>query len=402
MRIGLVTPSWPGNSTANGIATAVAHLAAGLREIGHEITVIPHAQANDEDPVVINLPPARDWSLVEKLSQRFGFNTAAVPIRAEQMTEAVLQAIRTRGIEVLIMEETNGIAGMIQQKVPIPVILTLHGPWELHIQLHPAERDTYDTRQRIKREVKAFHDCAGVTSPSKDVLDRTIALYGVPSGPTAVIANPIHALQPLDAEVIRTRVRNMLFIGRYDMHKGGDTVIEAFRMIASQDDETRLTFVGPDRGVARADGTLQHIDEALEALPDGIRSRIGYRGQMDKNDIEALRYCHGMAIIGSRYENFPYTALEALSCGMPTIATAVGGLPEIVRDMNTGLLVPAEASEAMAQACLRLIDDPEFAVRLGAQAHGEVLTKYAPETIAREMEAFIQEVQGHQTVTRAN
>jgi glycosyltransferase involved in cell wall biosynthesis len=402
MRIGLVTPSWPGNSTANGIATAVTHLAAGLRDIGHEITVIPLTQTSDENPGVINLPHARDWSLFEKLSRRLGFDIATVRIRAEQVTGAVLQAIRTRGIEVLIMEETQGIAGAIQLKVPIPVILTLHGPHELHIHLHPAERDTYYTRQRIKREFKAFHGCAGVTAPSQDVLDRTISIYGRPPGPTAVIANPIHSLQPLGAEAIRTRIRNILFIGRYDLHKGGDTVIAAFRTIASQDDEARLTLVGPDRGIARPDGTMQHIDEALDALPDGIRSRIDYRGQMDKNDIELLRYSHGMAMIGSRYETFGYTALEALSCGMPTVATAVGGIPEIIRDMKTGLLVRAEAPEALAQACLRLMGDPELAVRLGAQAHQEVLTRYAPERIARETEAFIQEVHEHRTATRAN
>lgn len=393
MHIGLVTPSWPGGATANGIATAVAHLAAGLQETGHEITVIPHLPADESDPAVVNLPAPRAWTLLEKLNRRLGRDTATMPVRADQIAAALNRAIAERGVEVLIMEETNGIAGMVQQQVPVPVIMTLHGPWELHLQLHPADRDTFETRLRIRREASAFHGCAGVTSPSKDVLDRTIALYGEPARPHAVIANPIQAQQPLDAQAIRDGIRRILFIGRYDRHKGGDTVIQAFRRIASEDSEARLTFVGPDRGVTRADGTAEHIGEVLDALPGAVRDRIDYRGQMDKPDIEALRYSHGMAVIGSRYENFPYTALEAHSCGMPTVATAVGGLPEIVRDGETGLLVPPEDPGAMADACLRLIRDPELAVRLGAQAHGEVIARFAPDEIARQTADFIREVQ---------
>jgi glycosyltransferase involved in cell wall biosynthesis len=101
---------------------------------------------------------------------------------------------------------------------------------------------------------------------------------------------------------------------------------------------------------------------------------------------------HGITLIASRYENFPYAALEALSCGAPTVATAVGGVPEIVEDEISGLLVPSGDPEAMAKACLRLIADPDLAVRLGAKGRTEVVDRFQPETIAKDVEALVQQV----------
>ena len=170
-------------------------------------------------------------------------------------------------------------------------------------------------------------------------------------------------------------------------------MIEAFRRIAAQDPETRLTFAGPDDGVARPDGSMFHITEALAALPDAVRARIDYKGKLGKAEIADLRRSHGIALVASRYETFCYTAVEAMTHGMATVATAAGALPEIVRDMETGLLVPPEDPDAMAEACLRLIRDPGLAADLGARAHADVAERFAPATIARQTEDFIREVQ---------
>jgi glycosyltransferase involved in cell wall biosynthesis len=392
MRIGLVTPSWPASVAANGIATAVAHIADGLKHHGHQITVIPHTGAAPDDPDVINLPEPRAWTWSEKLIGRFGRNTASIPIRAEQIAQAVNQAIKTRGIEALIMEETNGIAGMVQKHVPIPVIVTLHGPIELYTDFLPEKPDGYVIRTRVKREAETCRTCRGITSPSKAVLDQMIARYGEPACPTAIVPNQMPMAAPIPEKAIRETIRNILFFGRYDSIKGGDTVLEAFQQIAEQDPNVRLTFVGSDPGVPLPGQVLQHMDQALLAYPEAIRNRIDYRGQLDRDAIDTLRMQHGITLIASRYENFPYAALEALSCGAPTVATAVGGVPEIVEDEISGLLVPSGDPEAMAKACLRLIADPDLAVRLGAKGRTEVVDRFQPETIAKDVEALVQQV----------
>ena len=79
--------------------------------------------------------------------------------------------------------------------------------------------------------------------------------------------------------------------------------------------------------------------------------------------------------------------------GMATVATAAGALPEILSDGETGLVVPPEDPEALAEACLRLTADPGLAARLGANAHGDAAARFAPDEIARQTMDFIREVQ---------
>jgi len=395
MRIGLVTPSWPGGRSANGITTAVSHLAGGLRQIGHHVTIIPLEEADEADPTVLNLPAPRQWTLLEKLSMRSGRDVASIPILSERLTQAILKAIRIRGIEVVIMEETNGFAGIVQKNVEIPVIVSLHGPHAIlaPINFNVTEPKIRDERLRVKREAAAFLGCAGVTAPSKDVLDRMIALYGLPDCPLSVIPNSMPAPPPLTAQAIRSQIRKLLFIGRYDLIKGGDTVIKAFERIAQEEPEAQLTFIGPDSGVALPDGTMQYIDATLATLPAGIRARIHYRGQLDKAACEALRYSHGVAVVASRYETFGYTALEAIAFGMPTVVTAAGALSDVVRDKETAILVPADDPDSMAYACIQLIQEPDLAIGLASKAHVDASTRFSPAKIAKDIEGFILSVQ---------
>jgi glycosyltransferase involved in cell wall biosynthesis len=79
-----------------------------------------------------------------------------------------------------------------------------------------------------------------------------------------------------------------------------------------------------------------------------------------------------MFVLSSRVEGNPLSVMEAMAAGLPVVSTAVGGVPELVRDRETGLLVPSEDAEALAQAMQALVDDP-----VRRQAMGAVARQYA-------------------------
>lgn len=393
MRIGLVTPSWPGGDTANGITTAVVHLASGLEEAGHGVTIIPLTPAGGDDPRVVDLPAARPWTFLEGLGGRLGQDVVHDRIVPEQFIHAARTAITRDGIEALIIEETQGWAGPLQQALDIPVVVTLHGPWFLHRPLHEPAPASPGSRRREIREGAALSRCAGITAPSRDVLDRTVKRYGLADIRQAVIRNPMTPEEPLDYDGLGDDARRrLLFIGRFDLHKGGDVVLDGFRMLVEQNVDAMLTFVGPDPGLIRADGRRRHIGEALAALPPSVRERIDYRGPLPKDEIADLRRRHVTAIVASRYENLNYTMLESLATGAATICTAVGGQAEIIHDNKTGLLIPPNDPAALAAACRRLIEDPDLAARLGAAAYREIAETFAPSRIAGEMVGFLAQV----------
>jgi glycosyltransferase involved in cell wall biosynthesis len=78
-----------------------------------------------------------------------------------------------------------------------------------------------------------------------------------------------------------------------------------------------------------------------------------------------------------------------MSAGSAVVSTRVGGCAEVLHDGETGLLVPPEDAQALADACLRLLGDPDLALRLGQAAQTDVAARFSPETIAREVVAFL-------------
>ena len=235
--------------------------------------------------------------------------------------------------------------------------------------------------------------CAAITSPSRNVLEATQAQHDLPPIPQVVIANPIPLADPVPLETMAESARqSLLFVGRFDLHKGGDVVIDAFEQLAQTHPTCRLTFAGPDRGVMQADGRKEHIQDRLERLPDAIRERIDYLGPCSAQEVTQLRMRHGITLIASRYENFNYTMLEALACGSAMIAPDVGGPREVLSDGQTALLVPPADPKALAAACARLLDNPDEALRLALAARAHAGAHFTPAQVGQQMADFLAEL----------
>jgi glycosyltransferase involved in cell wall biosynthesis len=392
LRIALLTPAWPGQNTPNGIATTVTYLREGLEACGHEVTIIAgQIDAPHEDDRVIVLPDER-WSLLDKLRWRLGDEAVMHRLIARRIAGAVREAERRFGVGVFVMEETYGWAHWLRGEIAMPVVVMLHGPWVLHKTWNVGEDPVADER-REAREALALRVVQGITAPSCNVLDATREAYGFPEVPQVVVPNPI----PIGSQVRlgvadSVRLEKLLFVGRYDRHKGGDTVIEAFRHLAAQVPGCALSFVGPDHGIALPDGSMQGLDAHLATLPKPIRQRITVMGLRSKTNIAALRQSHGITLIASRYETFGYALVEAMAVGSPIICTRVGGPAEILRHEETALLVPPDDPAAMAKACARLIDNPELAIQLGHAARDHVLRYLTPEAAGRQLAEFLERV----------
>src|SRR5207237_4658103 len=132
------------------------------------------------------------------------------------------------GLELLQMEEAFGLPALVIPRVKVPVIVRLHGPWFLN---GPAVGVPDDSgfKRRVRLERAAIAAAAGVTAPSKDVLDRVRKYYGLALTDAAVIPNPIQTIAASERWSPEGCDRNrILFIGRFDRHKGADVMVEAF------------------------------------------------------------------------------------------------------------------------------------------------------------------------------
>jgi glycosyltransferase involved in cell wall biosynthesis len=394
MRIAFFAPSWPPGHVANGIVTYLSQLVPELRRLGHKVFVITPGKAADcDDPYTIDLqalaPTRTVW---DRLRFRLAPEATQFNAMSSMIASVVTKLVEVEKVDVLEMEESFGWSYEVSRRKLLPVVVKLHGPWFLSGKANDDDTDHLN-RRRQEWEGRAIQHAQFVTSPSVAVLQAVKSHYDVKLAASRVVPNPVKATTEEKRWNIETcNNERLLFVGRFDQAKGGDLILRAFAQLAMSNPWLKLTFVGPDRGIKRPDGKILSFDKFVRSrFPDACRSRIEFYGQMTHSDVMSLRTRHFSTIVASPYETFPYAVLEAMSLGCPVVATAVGGIPEIIKNLRNGLLVPSQNVEAVAAACQKLLDDRALAVRIGHQAWQDCREFYGSETIAKQTILVYQE-----------
>ncbi|MHA3701551.1 glycosyltransferase [Jatrophihabitans sp. YIM 134969] len=174
-----------------------------------------------------------------------------------------------------------------------------------------------------------------------------------------VVANTVEPLHPAPMPS-GAPVAVMVAAMRAD--KGHDTALHAWRTVVDAAPTARLLLVG--------DGPLRgEIAETVGRL--GLDHHVEFVGEVT-GPVEILQRAHVGLLASSSVECFPYAVLEAMSIGRGVVSTNVGGLPELVDDGVSGLLVPPHDPQALAGALLHALTTPGVAADLGAAAHARL------------------------------
>lgn len=239
--------------------------------------------------------------------------------------------------------------------------------------------DFQDARSRPIRALKALRNASlrrahTIVVPSA-FLARIAASWGLEPDRIHVLTNPAPPLNDVQAEHLPPGT--FVFVGRLTEAKDLPTAIAAMELVPA----ARLVIVGD--GADRAE--LERTAAASQAV-----GRIEFRGSLSRD--EALRVVAGAdaGLLSSAWENLPHSAVEALSVGVPMVATAVGGVPEVVRDGENGLLTPPGQPDALAAAIRRILDEPGLRERLAAAAKPSV-EAISSEAIYGRLEALLAE-----------
>ncbi|HEY0605688.1 MAG TPA: glycosyltransferase [Herpetosiphonaceae bacterium] len=166
---------------------------------------------------------------------------------------------------------------------------------------------------------------------------------------------------------------------------GIDVLIEAVPLLLQFDPQIRIEIGGA--------GSLRSaFEQRIHEL--GIGEQVTLRGRIDHAEVPGFLRSFALFAMPSRAEAFGVAALEAQACGLPVVASSVGGLPEVVRDGETGLLVPPEQPQALAEALLALIADPQRRVQMGAVGREWVRARYDWQTNVEQMLEVYRQVWG--------
>ena len=175
----------------------------------------------------------------------------------------------------------------------------------------------------------------------------------------------------------------VLAVGRLSQEKGHADLIRAAAILSGLPGAPRFRVVivgdGPERDA------LLHLASEL-----GVQQRIKLAGfQRDMAPYYAMAT---VLAVPSHSEGSPNVVLEAMAAGLPIVANQVGGIPEILEQDATGLMVLPRSPDAMARAILRLLTDDELRQRFAATAKECAATDYTPQAYRRALVSFYQEI----------
>ena len=261
-----------------------------------------------------------------------------------------------------------------------PVVLTSHGTDLFLLDRFPAARAIAAPIFRMAHQVTV------ISSP---LVERVESL-GVPRERISVIPMPV-ATRFQERDPATEAGSRLLFVGRLVERKGASVAIEALDILKRMGREAHLTIVGdgPERG-------------SLENLVSGkgLRHAVEFKGQLPSERVAAALAEADLFVMPAvtdwkgEQEGFGLVLVEAMMSGVPIVASRSGGIPDVVTDGETGLLVAERDPAALADAIVRLLSDRNLSHRMARAAARDAERRFAPPAIARRFEAVYRRTLG--------
>jgi glycosyltransferase involved in cell wall biosynthesis len=353
VRVVIVSGIWPPDP--GGPASHAPAVADFLAQRGHGVAVVTTADTE----------PATRAYAVSWVPRRS-------PLR--HVRAALLVRGRARGADVVYatsMVRRAAIGARLAQR-PLVVKLVSDEVFERETRsgrylgtLDEFQRVGGGARIRFLRATRnaALRGARHIFCPSAYLRDIALS-WGLDPEKVSVLPNPAPQIPSVPSrEDLRAELgvdgNVLVFAGRLGPQKGLGVALAA---LANVPDAT-LTIAGDGPERAALEGRAAEL---------GLNARVRFVGSVPRETVLRLFRAADASVLPSAWENFPHAVVESLAVGCPVIATAVGGVPEVVTDGENGLLVPPNDPAALAAAISRFFSDADLRARLSAAAPGSV------------------------------
>lgn len=223
-----------------------------------------------------------------------------------------------------------------------------------------------------KRIIDVLQKADSILAVSEDLVHHILSL-GVDESKVNLVPNgvDINIFRPTDRKKAR-RILNLdedcnivLYVGSLRQIKGVDYLIEASKQFLGT--KTTLLLIGRDDGLKRK---LQ-----IRAKELGISNNIRFINQLHHEELPIWMSAADLLVLPSLSEGRPNVILEAFSCGIPVVASNVGGIPELVVDKKNGFLVEARDYSSLAEKVIQLLTNEELRLKMGSYARQSVIER---------------------------
>lgn len=361
--------------THGGSGVVASELSIGLAERGHEVHVVSYATPfrlqGFHPNMYMHEVGCPTYPLLKYPPYALALATKLVDL-AESFQIELIHA------HYAMPHATSAyLAKQIMNSHGVKTVTTLHGT---DITLVGADAS-------FKKVIKfAIEESDGVTAVSHYLKKRTIEEFGI-RREIRVIHNFIDPARPalnrgrcVKETLAPNGEKVLMHASNFRPVKRTQDVIRMFALVRERV-PARLVLIGDGPDMWK---TEQEVAEL------GLSDHVRFLGEQDQ--LEPLFACADLFLLPSEQESFGLTALEAMNCGVPVVATATGGLPELIDHEETGYLLPVGDTEGMAEAALQLLLDPDRHEQFGTMARECAVKRFRASEIIPQYESFYQEV----------
>jgi len=393
LRIGLVCRWYPPEDWG-GVATYVHALASGLRDYGHDVTVL----TSTLDKSLINTEHFENQIRIMRIRRfRFPWFVHRLYMIGRQATSVTQLAYNVRLVPVLrrlverlkldIIEyaDVNGEGAFHRWVSPlIPYVVRLQSPLFVLEKFYTSFETMSSYKLTALMEKHAIVHASTLISPSRSMAGIIADVCGIKVNQIRVMANPLDPeyLAPLPASrEFNFPPNTVLYLGRLEKRKGAFVFAEAIPIVQRAVPDGFFVFAGPDRHSPYGWSSRAEIEKYLfdKEVP---ADRILFLGQVPRSKLRACYSEPTLVVIPSLYEAYPYSVIEAMSCGASVVASDCYGIPEVINHGVTGLLAKAGDSADLADCVINLLRNPSRRHQLAVAGRKFVREECSPRRIA--------------------
>lgn len=263
----------------------------------------------------------------------------------------------------------SGISGhTIKHELDLPLVSTFHTLDRVKAEVDLAD----DSDHRSQAEAETIGCSDAILASCEDEVEQLVRLYAadrdrveiVPPGVEHAYFSPGQRRQARRAVALPEDGRMLLFVGRIQPLKGLEVAVRALARLTDRVSDAFLVIVGGPSGPSGG-AEVARMHELVGALD--MADRVRFVPPQPHELLSTYYRAADVCVVPSRSESFGLVALEAAACGIPVVASAVGGLPSLVTHGRTGFLVDSRDVSAFSDAIETVLVDPVLAARLGRE-----------------------------------
>jgi D-inositol-3-phosphate glycosyltransferase len=380
-----------GKEEAGGQNVYVRNVGEALARQGWQVDMFTR-RSNAEQPMIVQHSPNCRTIRLTAGPQEFVPRDEIFEF-APEFVQALLAFQKQANYQYSIVHTNYWISSWVGMELkkhqPLVQVHTYHSLGAVKYKSVPTIPIIAHTRLSVEKAVLETAECVVATSPQEKEHMRTLVstkgnIDIIPCGTDIKRFGSITRAEARQELGISETEKVVLYVGRFDPRKGIETAVRAVSQSTLRGKDDLRLIIGGGSRPGQSDGIERERIESI-VIELGMEDMTTFPGRLGDVTLPIHYAAADVCVVPSHYEPFGLVAIEAMACGVPVVASDVGGLQFTVVPEETGLLCPPKDAAAFAVAIDRILANPSWRMQLGQAARKRVETKFSWEGVATQL-----------------